>query len=113
MKKQQPLQRSLPPKPDRKSEWGVSLVEAIIGLLILTIVFLSAAQLLRVHVEHLSLADRARRADVQANATMNTLAAYDMSALPDGNPFSGKGNNDAIANGEQITLDSNICLAQA
>ena len=113
MKKQQPLQRSLPPKPDRKSEWGVSLVEAIIGLLILTIVFLSAAQLLRVHVEHLALADRARRADVQANATMNTLAAYDMSALADGNPFSGKGTDDAIANGEQITLDSNICLAQA
>lgn len=105
--------KSLTPTPDRKGERGVSLVEAVIGLLILTIVFLSGAQLLRVHVEHLALSERSRRADVQANATMNTLASYNMSALPDGNPFSGKGNDDPIADGEQISLDSNICLAQA
>jgi len=104
---------SLTTTTDRKRERGVGLVEAIIGLLILTIVFLSAAQLLRVHVEHLALSERSRRADVQANATMNTLAAYNMSALPDGNPFSGRGNNDEIPAGEQIALDSNICLAQA
>lgn len=104
---------SLTTTTNRKGECGVGLVEAIIGLLILTIVFLSAAQLLRVHVEHLALSERSRRADVQANATMNTLAAYNMSALPDGNPFSGRANNDTIAAGEQISLDSNICLAQA
>jgi Tfp pilus assembly protein PilV len=98
---------------NRKNEWGVSLIESIIGLLILTIVFLSGAQLLRVHVEHLALAERARRADVQANATMNTLAAYDMSALADGNPFKGKDEKDEIANGEELTLDSSICMAQA
>ena len=66
----------------RHNERGVSLVEAIIGLLVLTIVLLAGAQLFRVHVEHLSLVERARRADVQANATMNTLAAYNLSALP-------------------------------
>ena len=97
----------------RHNERGVSLVEAIIGLLVLTIVLLAGAQLFRVHVEHLSLVERARRADVQANATMNTLAAYNLSALPDGNPFTGKGANDSIADGERISLDSNICLAQA
>jgi Tfp pilus assembly protein PilV len=101
------------PNLDHRGEKGVSLVEAIIGLLVLTIVLLSGAQLFRVHVEHLALVDRARRADVQANATMNTLAAYDLSALADGNPFSGKGNTDPIASGERITLSSNICLAQA
>ena len=108
-----PLQKSLTLKLDRKNEWGVSLIESIIGLLILTIVFLSGAQLLRVHVEHLALADRARRADVQANATMNTLAAFDMSALADGNPFKGKDEKDEIANGEELTLDSSVCMAQA
>jgi len=112
MNKQQP-QASVKPSLDRKGEWGVSLVEAIIGLLILTIVLLAGAQLFRVHVEHLALTDRARRADVQANATMNTLAAYNMSALPDGNPFSGRDSKDAIADGEPITLDSSICSTEA
>ena len=44
---------------------------------------------------------------------MNTLAAYDMSALADGNPFKGKDEKDEIANGEELTLDSSICMAQA
>ena len=44
---------------------------------------------------------------------MNTLAAYNLSALSDGNPFAGKGTNDPIADGEQISLDTNTCLAQA
>lgn len=108
-----PLPNTDTAPPDRHNERGVSLVEAIIGLLVLTIVLLAGAQLFRVHVEHLSLAERARRADVQANATMNTLAAYNLSALSDGNPFAGKGTNDPIADGEQISLDTNTCLAQA
>src|SRR4051812_30408675 len=61
---------------------GVSLVESLIGLLVLTIVLVSAAQLFRVQVMHLSLTERARQADTQANALMNSLAAYNQSALP-------------------------------
>lgn len=98
---------------NRRSERGVSLVEAIIGLLVLTIVLLTSAQLFRVHVEHLALVERARRADEQANATMNALAAYDLSALPDGNPFKGKGNEESFAEGEPVQLDGSICMAQA
>lgn len=96
----------------KHNERGMSLVESIIGLLVLTTVLLAAAQLFRVHVEHLSLVDRSRRADVQANSAMNTLAAYNLSALPDGNPFAGKGANDSVADGEKITLSSTACLAQ-
>jgi Tfp pilus assembly protein PilV len=97
----------------RAGEKGFSLVEALIGLIVLTIVVLTCAQLFRVHVEHLALADRSRRADVQANASMNTLASFNFSALPDSNPFTGKGPNDPIADGEQVSLNSAACLAQA
>ena len=92
---------------------GVGLVEAIIGLFILTIILLSGAQLFRVHVEHLALVERARRADEQAHITMNKLAAMNASSLVDCNPFQGKGNLDAFAEGEPIQLDNNICIAQA
>ena len=91
---------------------GVTLVETIIGLFILTIVLLSCAQLFRVHVEHLALVERARRADELAYATMNALAAYNFSALPDGNPFVPR-EIDTFAEGEPVQLDSNICMAQA
>ena len=53
---------------NRVNQRGVGLVEAIIGLFILTIILLSGAQLFRVHVEHLALVERARRADEQAHA---------------------------------------------
>lgn len=96
-----------------RSQRGVTLVETIIGLLILTIVLLSGAQLFRVHVEHLALVERARRADEQAHLTMNTLAAYNYSSLADANPFQGKGPQDNFAEGEQVQLDQNICTAQA
>ena len=92
---------------------GVGLVEAIIGLFILTIILLSAAQLFRVHVEHLALVERARRADEQAHITMNALTAQNYSALRDANPFAGKGSLDTIAEGEPVQLDQNICIAQA
>jgi Tfp pilus assembly protein PilV len=91
---------------------GVTLVETIIGLFILTIVPLSCAQLFRVHVEHLALVERARRADELAYATMNALAAFNASALPDGNPFV-PASQDTFAEGEPVQLDSNICMAQA
>lgn len=95
------------------SQRGVGLVEAIIGLFILTIILLSGAQLFRVHVEHLALVERARRADEQANTMMNALAALPYSALTDGNPFRGKGNQDAFAEGEPVQLDQTLCIAQA
>jgi Tfp pilus assembly protein PilV len=95
---------------DRHNERGMSLVESIIGLLVLTIVLLAAAQLLRVNVQHLAMADRARRADVQANATMNTLATYNLSALPDGNPFRNKA---TITQGTPVYLDNDTCLTAA
>ncbi|HJP92903.1 MAG TPA: prepilin-type N-terminal cleavage/methylation domain-containing protein [Pyrinomonadaceae bacterium] len=96
-----------------RSQRGVTLVETIIGLLVLTIVLLSGAQLFRVHVEHLALVERARRADEQAHLTMNALAAFSYSSLPDSNPFSGKGSQDAFAEGEAVQLDPNVCIAQA
>ena len=96
-----------------RSQRGVTLVETIIGLLILTIVLLSGAQLFRVHVEHLALVERARRADEQAHLTMNALAAYNYSSLADANPFQGKGPQDNFEEGEQVQLDQNICTAQA
>jgi Tfp pilus assembly protein PilV len=92
---------------------GVGLVEAIIGLFILTIILLSGAQLFRVHVEHLALVERARRADEQAHITMNKLAAMNASSLADGNPFQTKGSQDDFAEGETVQLDNNICIAQA
>ena len=96
-----------------KSQRGVGLVETIIGLFILTIILLSGAQLFRVHVEHLALVERARRADEQAHSAMNTLAATDFSLLNDGNPFQGKSYKDTFAEGEPVQLDNDICLAQA
>jgi Tfp pilus assembly protein PilV len=96
-----------------RNQRGVTLVETIIGLLVLTIVLLSGAQLFRVHVEHLALVERARRADEQAHLTMNTLAAVSYSSLSDGNPFSGKGSQDTFAEGEAVQLDPNVCIAQA
>src|ERR1051326_7119373 len=95
-----------------RTQRGVTLVETIIGLLVLTIVLLSGAQLFRVHVEHLALVERARRADEEAHLTMNALAAFSYSALPDGNPFT-KASNDPFAEGEAVQLDLNVCIAQA
>ena len=91
---------------------GVALVEAIIGISILTIIFLSGAQLFRVHVEHLALVERARRADEQAHITMNALAALSFSLLADSNSFVGKSSEDPFAEGEAVQLDTNKCIAQ-
>lgn len=95
------------------SQRGVTLVETIVGLFVLTIVLLAGAQLFRVHVEHLALVERARRADEQAHITMNALAAYNFSALPDSNSFVGKSNEDPFAEGEAVQLDTSKCLAQS
>ena len=107
------MKSKLPDAHLTTSQRGVGLVEAIIGLFILTIILLSGAQLFRVHVEHLALVERARRADEQAHNTMNALAAQNYSLLPDGNPFKSKGSQDTFAEGEPIQLDEGICIAQA
>ena len=107
------MKSKLPDAHLTTSQRGVGLVEAIIGLFILTIILLSGAQLFRVHVEHLALVERARRADEQAHNTMNALAAQDYSLLTDGNPFKSKGSLDTFAEGEPIQLDEGICIAQA
>ena len=107
------MKSKLPDAHLTTSQRGVGLVEAIIGLFILTIILLSGAQLFRVHVEHLALVERARRADEQAHNTMNALAALSYSALTDGNPFKSKGSQDTFAEGERVQLDQTICIAQA
>ncbi len=107
------MKTKLPDAHLTTSQRGVGLVEAIIGLFILTIILLSGAQLFRVHVEHLALVERARRADEQAHNTMNALAAQNYSFLKDGNPFTSKGPLDTFAEGEPIQLDEGICIAQA
>src|ERR1043166_6812872 len=66
-----------------RSQRGMSILETIVGLLVLTIVMVTAGQLLRVQVLHLALSERARLADTQANNALNQFAAYNQSALPD------------------------------
>ncbi|HET9710441.1 MAG TPA: hypothetical protein VFP64_01120 [Pyrinomonadaceae bacterium] len=107
------MKSKLPDAHLTTSQRGVGLVEAMIGLFILTIILLSGAQLFRVHVEHLALVERGRRADEQAHKTMNALAAQNYSLLADGNPFRSKGSQDTFAEGEPIQLDEGICIAQA
>ena len=92
-----------------RDERGMSLVETIIGLLVLTIVLLAAAQLLRVQVQHLALTERARFADTQADSALNSLSSFNQSALPDVNPFAGKSPTQAISDGDQLSLDVNVC----
>jgi len=99
-------------KQNRKrlhGESGVGLVESIIGLLVLTVVLVTSGQLLRVHVLHLELTERARFADTQANSALNSLTSFNQSALPDVNPFAGKSATATIADGEQLSLDVNVC----
>ena len=89
---------------------GMSLVESVIGLLVLTIVFLSGAQLLRVHVLHLALSERARIAETKGNDTLSSLAAFNQSSLPDVNPINGKSSTDNIADGESLSINANTCV---
>ena len=48
---------------ERTVEAGIGLVEAMIGLLVFTILMLVAGQLMRVHVETLLMGERQRKAD--------------------------------------------------
>ena len=69
---------------ERKGEAGVGLVEAIIGLLVFTILMIVAGQLMRVHVETLLAGERQRKAGKQAEAVLNTLVSKKRSELADG-----------------------------
>ena len=91
------------------NERGMSLIETVIGLLVLTIVLVTGAQILRVHVLHLALSERARFAGTQADSALNSLTSFNQSALPDVNPFAGKSATAPISDGEQLSLDSNVC----
>src|SRR5260370_16967205 len=66
---------------------GMSLVESVMGLLVLTIVFLSGAQMLRVNVLHLALSERARIAETKGNDTLRSLAPFNQPSLPDVHPI--------------------------
>lgn len=90
-------------------ERGMSLIETVIGLLVLTIVLVTGAQLIRVHVLHLALSERARLADTQANNALNQFAGYNQSALADVNPFQ-KSATDPINDGDQLALNTTTCV---
>jgi len=92
-----------------RNQRGMSILETIVGLLVLTIVMVTAGELFRVQVLHLALAERARLADTQANNALNQFAAYNQSALPDCNPYLGMGPSNQISDGTQLQLDSNVC----
>jgi len=93
----------------RNNQRGMSLVETLIGLLVLTGVMVTAGQLLRVQVLHLALTERARLADTQANNILNQLAGYNQSALFDCNPFSNKSPNQVINDGNPLSLNTSVC----
>src|SRR5438874_12978116 len=69
------------------AEAGVGLVEAMIGLLVFTILMLVAGQLMRVHVETLLMGERQRKAGKQAESGLNNLVAKKRSELADDGAF--------------------------
>lgn len=71
----------------RPGERGAALIEAIIGLLMFTVVAVAAGQLLRVHINPLLMAERQRVADKQAEALLNDLSARASASLVDGGSF--------------------------
>ncbi len=104
------MKPSYPITVDRfRRQRGMSLVESLIGLLVLTIVFLSGAQMLRVNVLHLALSEHARIAETKGTDTLSSLAAYNQSSLPDVNPINGKSPTDNIADGEPVSINANTC----
>jgi len=108
--KKKPMKPSYPITVDRfRRQRGMSLVESLIGLLVLTIVFLSGAQMLRVNVLHLALSEHARIAETKGTDTLSSLAAYNQSSLPDVNPINGKSPTDNIADGEPVSINANTC----
>ena len=72
---------------ERRSEAGIGLVEAMIGLLVFTILMLAAGQLMRVHVETLLMGERQRKAGKQAESGLNNLVSKKRSELADGGAF--------------------------
>src|SRR5260370_30681854 len=66
---------------ERTVEAGIGLVEAMIGMLVFTILMLVAGQLMRVHVETLLMGERQRKAGKQAESGLNNLVSKKRSEL--------------------------------
>ena len=90
----------------RGGESGAVLIEAVIGLVIFTIVLLSAAQFLRWNVEPLLMKERQDKAAKQAESILNELAARKNSNLPAGGSFAVGAQGDPTRNADNsVTLD--------
>lgn len=89
----------------RNREAGAALVEAIIGLLLFTIVSLSAGQLLRMHVDPLLVAERQRKAAKQAESLLNEISSQSGASLVDGGSFElNKEGNPVVDRSSEVKL---------
>ena len=94
---------------ERRSEAGIGLVEAMIGLLVFTILMLAAGQLMRVHVETLLMGERQRKAGKQAESGLNNLVSKKRSELADGGAFAVDQSGIPIRNADNtVTLNCSI-----
>jgi hypothetical protein len=91
---------------NRKSERGAALIEAIIGLLMFTVVALAAGQLLRAHINPILMTERQRAAVKQAESLLNDLSARSNASLIDGGSFNVDNAGNPIRNADNsITLN--------
>src|SRR5829696_9605029 len=100
------VERRTPKVKTRGGESGAILVEAIIGLVIFTVVLLSAAQFLRWNVEPLLMKERQDKAAKQAESLLNELAARGNADLPAGGSFAVTAQGDPVRNADNsVTLN--------
>src|SRR5215207_2833637 len=100
------VERQPPKVKTRGGESGAILVEAIIGLVIFTVVLLSAAQFLRWNVEPLLMRERQDKAAKQAESVLNELAARRNADLPAGGSFAITAQGDPVRNADNtVTLN--------
>jgi Tfp pilus assembly protein PilV len=100
------VERQTPKVKTRGGESGAILVEAIIGLVIFTVVLLSAAQFLRWNVEPLLMKERQDKAAKQAESVLNELAARRNADLPAGGSFAVTAQGDPTRNTDNsVTLN--------
>jgi type II secretory pathway pseudopilin PulG len=84
----------------REGERGSALIEALIGLMMITFVALAAGQLLRVQIDPMLMAERQRKAGKQAEALLNDLATRWSGALIDGGSFATDSSGNPIRNSD-------------
>lgn len=100
------VERRTPKAKTRGGESGAILVEAVIGLVIFTVVLLSAAQFLRWNVEPLLMKERQDKAAKQAESLLDELAARSSADLPAGGSFAVTAQGDPARNADDsVTLD--------